>query len=293
MSEYVIEVEHLSKWFRERRVLHELTLKIPRGCVVGLIGANGSGKSTLLKCILGLLHKSHGLSKIFGDDSWDLSAETKGRIGYVPQVFKTFPWMTLEQMAHYNAAFYARWDRDLVDKLFSRWSLPRQQSVGTLSPGQMQRLALVLSLGHRPELLILDEPVASLDPLARREFLREIMDVAQDSERTVLFSTHITSDLERVASHIAILREGRISFFGEMDELKDRFKRVRVTAESNLPSSFRVPGAARTEVVGRTALAAVPDLSVGVIGEITAKYSAEVAIEDLNLEEIFLELHHD
>jgi len=146
-------------------------------------------------------------------------------------------------------------------------------------------------LGHRPELLILDEPVASLDPVARRWFLESILEMAADEQHTVLFSTHITSDLERVASHVALMKDGRVVFHDEIDVLKDQVKRLRLTSAADLPASFAVRGALRTEVIGRQAVVTVPLVSQELVSEIRQRWDAEVSIEDLNLEEIFLELH--
>lgn len=292
MSEFVIETRGLCKSFdRSTHVLDVVDLQIPSGMVVGLLGTNGSGKSTLLKCLLGLLRIDAGHAAIFGEDAWNLSAETKARLGYVPQEMKLYPWMRVDHMVQYTASFYPRWDHPFVDDLLARWQVPRDKRVGPLSPGQLHKLGIILALGHRPDLLILDEPVASLDPLARREFLKSLLEVAQDETHTILFSTHITSDLERVASHVAILKDGRITCFAELDQLKDSVKRLRVTAADALPREFAVAGALRTEVRGRTALVAVPSVSPTLLDELRHRWTADVAVEDLNLEEIFLEMH--
>ena len=200
--------------------------------------------------------------------------------------------MKVRHVVAYTSAFYDGWDSTWVETLLDRWELPREHRVGPLSPGQLQKLALVLALGHRPELLVFDEPVASLDPIARREFLRSLLELCQDEQHTVLFSTHITSDLERVASHLAILKQGRIVLFDELDAVKDRVKRLRVTAANDLPPEFFVRGALRSEVAGNQALVAVADLDEGLVDEVRNKWQADVTVEDLNLEDIFLELHH-
>lgn len=288
----IICTQHLAKTFGSKHVLQDVNLAIPKGTIVGMLGTNGSGKSTLIKCLLGLLHITQGSATIYGDDVWDLSADTKAKLGYVPQEVTLYPWMLVRQIIAYTAAFYARWDFALTDRLLQEWHVSPDDRVGPLSPGQLQKLALILALGHRPELLILDEPVASLDPLARRDFLKSLLEITQDEQHTVLFSTHITSDLERVASHVAVLRNGRVEFFDELDAMKDKVKRLRISAAENLPASFAIPGALRTEVDGRRALVAVSDLHPHMVDDLKARWHADISVEDLNLEDIFLELHH-
>lgn len=291
MNEPVIETKDLGKCFGRRSVLQHLDLAIPRGTVVGLLGANGSGKSTLIKCLLGLLRRSEGMSRLFGEDSWSLSAAAKARLGYVPQDVRLYPWMTAPEIIAYTAAFYPQWDHALSDELVLRWSVPMNQRIGPMSPGELQKLGLILALGHRPELLVLDEPAAALDPSARREFLNSLLNVTQDLQHTVLFSTHITSDLERVASHVALLRDGRITLFEELDAVKDRVKRLRIRSSGNLPDTFHVPGALHTEIDGATALVATTLVSGEMLDELRTRWQADVSVEDLNLEDIFLELN--
>jgi ABC-2 type transport system ATP-binding protein len=288
-----IVCQGLRKQFGRNEVLCGVDLTIPAGAVVGLVGTNGAGKSTLIKCLLGLLRPTAGQATILGEDPWSLSTAAKGRLGYVPQTVQLYPWMTVEQIVDYTAAFYDRWDRAWADTLLDRLDLPRDQRVGPLSVGQQQKLALVLALGHRPELLILDEPVASLDPVARRELLRSLMEMTLDHQHTQFFSTHITSDLERVASHIALLREGRIVLFDELDALKDRVKRLRFKSTQPLPKVPQIRGALRVQVDGDRALVSVAEFSDELLAELRERFQAEISVENLNLEDIFLELHHE
>jgi ABC-2 type transport system ATP-binding protein len=288
----VIDARGVTKQFGRREVLHGVDLIVPHGAVVGLVGTNGAGKSTFIKCLLGLLRPTSGTIRLLGEEPWTLSAAAKARLGYVPQTVQLYPWMRVDQIIRYVAAYYPQWDAAWIDELVRRWDLPKDHRVGPLSPGQLQKLALVLALGHRPGLLVLDEPVASLDPVARREFLRSLLELTADEEHTVLFSTHITSDLERVASHIAVLRDGKIALFDELDAVKDRVKRLRVASRADLPQHFAIRGALRTQVDGRNALVAVADLDDALVREVESNWQAEVSVEDLNLEDIFLELHH-
>ena len=286
-----VRVSGLVKRFGPRAVLDSIDLEVPRGQVIGLLGLNGSGKSTLIKCLLGLLKADEGSAIVLGTDAWQLADREKARIGYVPQEATLYPWLTVRQTVAYVSSFYSRWDRAWGEELLLRWDLPLGHRVGPLSVGQKQKLALVLALGHRPDLLILDEPVASLDPVARRWFLETVLETAADGAGTVLFSTHITSDLERVASHVALLREGKVTFHDEIDVLKDRVKRLRIEAQADLPADLHLPGTLRQEVRGRQALVTVDGVDAALVAGVRERFAAEVVVDNLNLEEIFLELH--
>lgn len=291
MEQIAIDVAGLEKSYDRKQVLRGVELRVPVGSVVGLMGMNGSGKSTLIKCLLGLVRADAGSSRLLGSDSRDLSVEVKGRLGYVPQVVHQLDWMKVRHLIQYTATFYPNWDDDWVAELVSRWRVPLGDRVNALSTGQLQTLAIVLALGHRPDLMVLDEPVASLDPVARRDFLRSILELARDGNRTVLFSTHISSDLERVATHVAILNAGRIASYSELDELKDRVKRLRVRASDDLPRTLDIPGLLTAKIEGRSALATVSVVTPELVDDLANRYDAEVRVEDLNLEEIFVELN--
>lgn len=288
-----LSLQSLTKTFGEKEVLKGVDFRLARGGVIGLLGSNGSGKTTMIKCAIGLLRATAGEATVLGEPAWELSAEAKSRIGYVPQEVASYPWMRVRHTIDYTAAFYPRWNDPLVRDLVGRWKLPLEDRVGTLSVGQLQALGIILALGHEPELLILDEPVASLDPLARREFLRTLIDLLDDQNRTVLFSTHITSDLERIAGRVAILRDGRIAYHGETDRLKEQVKRLRITSRNPLPASFAVPGSLHCAVEGPVATVAVADYDEGLAEDLRETWDAEISVTDLNLEEIFVEMHDE
>ena len=291
MSETMLDLRGVSKSFGHKPVLKDVDLRLPAGSVLGLVGKNGTGKTTLLKCALGLQHPQRGEVRILGESAWDLSAAGKQRLGYVPQKIDLYPWMKIRQITAYTGAFYPGWNKGLVERLLREWELNPEDRVGPLSVGQAQKLAIILALGHEPDLLVLDEPAASLDPMARRQFLETLLEMV--GARTVLFSTHITSDLERVADRVAVLKEGKIVYCGELDALKDSVKRLHVQAAAPLPNgSFRVPGMLQSRVTGNEAVVSVQDFTADLTEQIARQWSASVTVQDLNLEDIFLELHH-
>lgn len=292
-----LEKRYRSGWRTSKEVLAGVDLEVPRGGIVGLLGVNGSGKTTLLKILVGLLKADAGMPRVFDDDPWTMRSATKRRIGYVPQEVRVAPWMSVAEVVRYTGAFYgSQWDIGWAEELLDRFRLDRADRAGTLSGGQTQKLGLVLALGHRPELLLLDEPVAALDPVARRELLATLVQLADetansDHSQTVLFSTHITADLERVATHVALLQNGRVAIFDEMDRLKESVQRVRVTSATNLPERVPEGGVLHLHRDARALSATLSDGGAARWQTWAMEVGAECAVELLNLEELFIELH--
>lgn len=212
----------LEKRYDGRTVLAGVSLEVEPGSVLGLVGRNGAGKSTLIRALLGLIEPDAGHAEVWGQPALRMDDTAKARLGYVPQQPEALGWLEVGQMLEFVGRFYPRWDTRYVDQTLDRWGLPRNKSLAKLSPGERQRVSVLRALASRPDLLVLDEPAAALDPVARRELLREIALRAGESGTTVLFSTHILSDLERVASHVAFMQQGRIVLHAELDGLKER-----------------------------------------------------------------------
>lgn len=211
-------------------VLRGIDLEVAPGSVLGLIGRNGAGKSTLLRALLGLLEPMAGHAQVFGTPALAMDDAIRQRLAYVPQQPEALAWLTAAQMFDYLGRFYPRWNHAFARDTLARWQLPANKLLGKLSPGERQRVELVRALASEPELLVLDEPAAALDPVARRELLREIALRAGEAGITVVFSTHIVSDLERVASDIAFLHEGRLLLHCPVDDTKERHARLWLPA---------------------------------------------------------------
>jgi ABC-2 type transport system ATP-binding protein len=207
-------------------VLKSLDWQLQAGQVVGLLGRNGAGKTTLIETLLGLRDPQAGQALLYGQPAHALDDTVRARIGYVPQQSDLFENLTAEQLLTYFRSFYPRWNAAKVEQLLQRWEVPRQQLIGKMSGGQQQRLSIIRALAHEPDLLVLDEPVASLDPLARRDFLRELVEQVVERGTTVVFSTHILSDLERVALEVAFLKDGRIGLQAPLDDLREQTRQL-------------------------------------------------------------------
>ncbi len=216
-----VEIEGLGLAYRGHPVLQGLDWRLQPGQVVGLLGRNGAGKTTLLETLLGLRDPQAGHVRLFGQPAARLDDAARARIGYVPQASDLFEELRAGELLDYFRSFYPRWNAPKVEALLQRWQVPLDVEIGRLSGGQQQRLSIIRALAHEPDLLVLDEPVASLDPLGRRDFLRELVEQVLDRGTTVVFSTHILSDLERVAFNVAFLQGGRIALQAPLDALLD------------------------------------------------------------------------
>jgi len=291
MPEAVVSAERLSKSFGAKEVLREITAIAEPGDVIGVLGKNGAGKTTLLEVLLGFGPPTSGTARLFGEESMRLSERAKARIGFVPQQDELIDMLTGEQQLKLTSVFYRSWDRELARRLISEWEIPMDRTIRKLSPGERQKLALVLALGHRPDLLVLDEPVASLDPIARRAFLKQLLDVTGSENRTVLFSSHIVSDLERAANKVWILKHGELIWQGELDALKESVVRLHVRGRRKLTGSLGIPNALSERVHGTHATVAVASWDPRDEARLAARLDADVEAEPLGLEDIFVELH--
>jgi ABC-2 type transport system ATP-binding protein len=230
-NESPLVAQGLVHCYEGKSVLAGIDLTLTPGSVLGLIGRNGAGKSTLIRAMLGLLEPLSGSAMVFGEPALKLSDAAKARVAYVPQQPEALAWLTAGQMLDFVGRFYPRWDAAFANSTLDRWEIQPNRLLGKLSPGERQRVDLIRALASQPDLLVLDEPAAALDPVARRELLREIALRAGESGTTVLFSTHIVSDLERVASDVAFLHNGKLLLRCGVDDTKERYGRLWMPAK--------------------------------------------------------------
>jgi ABC-2 type transport system ATP-binding protein len=217
----VITVLALTRRFGATTALHSVSLSVPRGAVYGLVGANGAGKTTLIKHILGLLCAESGSVRVFGRDPVTDPVAVLSRIGYLSEENDLPGWMRVEELIRYQRAFYSGWDDAYAEELRHAFALDPTVKVKTLSKGQKARVGLLMALAYRPELLVLDEPSSGLDPIVRRDILGAVIRTIADEGRTVLFSSHLLEEVERVADHVTMINEGQIILSAPLSEIKE------------------------------------------------------------------------
>ena len=233
--------DKLSKQFKGNWAVSEVSLELARGSIIGLIGQNGAGKTTLLRHIAGLYLPTSGSCRTLGVEAGKLGDNELGRIGYVDQEAELTPWMRVRDLIRYVSSFYPRWNKALEERFISEFQIPRDEKIKSLSPGVKQQLGILLAIGHEPELMVFDEPASGLDPLARAKFLRLLLELIQNENRTIFISSHILSDIEKVIDHVAIMKAGRLALYSSLDDLRERFVRLHVQAASGELSAEAVP----------------------------------------------------
>jgi ABC-2 type transport system ATP-binding protein len=283
----VFEARQLTREFDGHPALRRIDLALEPGRVIGLIGRNGSGKTTLLNHVCGLYLPTTGSCSTFGVDTRRLGAEELGRIGLVPQEIRLLGWMTVQQHLRYVEAASARWDSEREALLLQELELDPKTRVQKLTPGNLQKLAVVIAMCPRPELLLLDEPVSAMDPISREKLLAYLLELVREDGTTVLVSSHVLRDIERIVDHVLCLESGRLCADLGLDELLESFDEWTVTTRNGgLPARFtegyvlheqRAEGVARLVVRG-----AETDRNA-----FASRHGAEVVRRPMNLEDTF------
>lgn len=290
MGEPVLHARGLVKTFGGVVALNGLHLQVGRGEVMALVGRNGAGKTTAMRILLGLTRADAGTAHILGQDWWEAGAVDRQRVAYVSQQGQPPGWMTLGELGRMSARFFARWDSGLARELAGRWEVPWNRPLGRLSGGHQRLAALAWALATRAEVLLLDEPAAGLDPVSRRDVMRGLVDALMRTEGcTVLLNTHVLADVERLATHVAVLQQGSVVATAAVEEWQRTMRRVQVVVPGQeVPPGLEVPGTLRSHRSGPvlTALARVTDDAQ--LGPVRALPGVRVHVFPLTMEEWFV-----
>ena len=289
MDEHPIVVENLVKYYEGRCVLDGIDQKVPRGCIYGLLGRNGCGKSTLIRTLLGLEPPTRGRTLLLGQDSSHLAAGTRGRIGYVAEGHNLIQNYRVRRLIGLCKDLSLRWNDSFFDHLMETFRLPMDRKIKELSAGMRAELNLALAMAVDPELLILDDSTLGLDTVARRQFLELAIDLIQKDNRTILFSSHILGDVERIADRIGILAAGKLVVDCELEELKGRVRKLQVLFPSEAPENLYITEIIHQENFGREMVLTVADWNPqkqAILNTFGPESCTELA---MTLEDIFIE----
>jgi ABC-2 type transport system ATP-binding protein len=294
-TEAAIELHNLEVKYGERLAVNRLSLTVPKGAIFGFLGPNGAGKTTTIKTMLGLRKPDGGNVRVLGYDAVTQSLEVRARVGYMSEINSLYDFLTIPQHCAFCHSVSTQWDQKIVDRYVSLFGLPTNRKVGTFSKGMKSQLALSLLMGSNPEMLILDEPTAGLDPVARHQVLNQLVAEIAAQGKTIFFSSHILSEVEAVADWVGIIREGRLLVCDELDHLKQTQKVLKLTYVELPPTSEvtalrGLGGVMSLEQEGRS----VRLLTHGDVGALSQTIQArpyalrDVDIVDLDLEDLFL-----
>lgn len=222
----ILEIKNLTKKYTDF-TLDSINFKLEKGYIMGFIGPNGAGKSTTIKLIMNLIKKNAGEIKLFGLDNIKNEKDIKQRIGFVYDENCFYEELDLIQMKNIIAPFYKQWDNKTFDRYMSDFNLPKKKKIKELSKGMKMKYSLAIALSHNAELIIMDEPTSGLDPIFRSELLDILCSVIQDENKSILFSTHITTDLEKIADYITFLNNGKIVFSDTKDTILESYSIVK------------------------------------------------------------------
>lgn len=292
MSTYAIQTDNLCKAYGKKVVVNHLNLKVPTGCVYGFLGRNGAGKSTTTKMLMGMLPPDAGSGTLLGDDITNIQPETRARVAYIAEGHPLYAWMTIKQLNRFTKSFYAHWDQTLLDRIIDHFQLATNRPVKRFSKGQQAQISLALALAPDPELLILDDPTLGLDTVVRRDFMESMIQIIQKQGRTILFSSHILGDVERVADRIGIMVDGVLRADCPTDVFKQSLVKFILEFDSPPPPDLKFP-----EVTGLVhSRVFFQQLHVVVVypnGEhqrlAESLNPKEIIVEKMNLEDAFLE----
>ena len=288
-TDYAIETQNLTKKYGKKLAVDHLNLQVPQGSVFAFLGRNGAGKTTTIRILLNLLDRTSGDAKVLGLDPARKDIEIKRRVGYVAEAQRMYEWMTPSQLAWFCSGFYPTWDHGYAAELMKEMELPPNEKLRNLSRGTQAKVALLLAMAYRPELLILDEPTAGLDVVVRRDFLEGVIDLIQQEGRTVFFSSHLVHEVERVADWVGIVDAGRLITCMPIDELKAGVKKISLVFEDT-PPAVRMEGVLYSESAGRQVSLTVNGFSDAVIAKVKEYNPRSIDVTDLSLEDIFVAL---
>ena len=289
MSDSIIKIENLAKYYDGRCVLDEINLEVPQGCIYGLLGRNGAGKTTIIRILQGLEFPSRGRTYLLGTESARLSAKVHGRIGYVAEGHNLIQNYKVSRVIKLCKDLAVRWNQEFFESLLATFRLPTDRKISQLSMGMRAELNLVLAMAIEPELLILDDPTLGLDTVARRQFLELAVDLLGKDGRTILFSSHILCDVERIADRVGILMAGKLVVDCPLEQLKQRIQKLRLIFPGQAPADLHLTEIINQQTTGREMIITVANWNEQKQAVIETFKPSSCTEIPMSLEDIFIE----
>ncbi|HEV2863675.1 MAG TPA: ABC transporter ATP-binding protein [Pyrinomonadaceae bacterium] len=287
-GDYAIETHDLWRTFGKFEAVRGVNLQVLRGTVFGLLGVNGAGKSTIIKMIIGHLRPTRGEIQVLGRALAEDPTGMRERVAYVSENRYLYEWMTVDESVRFTKAFHRTWDDRKAADLLKRFGLPGAKKVRQLSRGNRARLCLLLALSFNPELIILDEPTSGLDPIVRRDFIENIVAEIGEEGKTVLFSSHIVEEVERVADYVGIINDGQLLLTSSLDEIKASYRRIRYSANGARPELAGVPGVLAVENGRHEQVLTVEGWGEELMGALRERGVRDPEMLPISLEDIFV-----
>ena len=286
----MIETKNVSRSFGKTPAVQNLNLRVRRGSIYGFLGRNGAGKTTAIKMRAGLLWPDAGEIRVNGVEPAKFTVQDRQKIGYVSEKQILMPGMRVDALIKFTSQFYPDWDFAVCERILRRFKIDPTRRIKALSQGTARQVAFLLALAQKPDLLILDEPAASLDVVARRDFLDEMLQLLREEGKTALLSSHILSDVERVADEIGIIARGTLKISEPLDQLKETVKQARFYGFAGGLDTFAVPEAFRLTKSRDEALATLRIKDETTLPKLAAAHQCQYELIHLNLEDIFVEI---
>ncbi len=284
----VIQIDHLTKFYGTREIVRDLCLTVPAGCIYGFLGRNGTGKTTTIRILLGFEEATRGSARVLGEDSARLSPATRARIGYLPEGHHVYGWMTVRQCGKFQGSFFPSWNQEVFEAVITHFRLEPKMKAGNLSRGQRAGLCLALTLAPEPELLVLDDPALGLDPVARRSLLQSMLYVTRQPNRTILFSSHLLSDVERVADRIAVLDDGVLRADCTVETFRQRVRHFVLKFRDTPPPTPALPGLLESFRTDRELLLTLANVTSETEARIAALNPESIEPVEMTLEDAFV-----
>ena len=284
-----IETDKLTRYYNDRCAVNQVTFRVPEGCVYGLLGPNGSGKTTTIKMLLGLLKPTRGTARLFGCESHRLPPALRDRIGYVAEGHELYRSASIRDLADFQRAFFSKWNGRSFKQMLDHFRLLPKQRIRHLSNGQRAQVSLALTLACDPDLLVMDDPTLGVDPVVRRRFLESMIQMIHQKGRTVLFSSHVLADVERVAHRIGILSFGVLRVDCTLAEFKEKLRRVRVVFDTTVPPLLDLPGLVWVEATARQSILTIAHYDGTHEAALRRRGARHIEVLESSLEDLFID----